>query len=113
MLFFFELFLFVLIMFTLAVGEFVSRGLALALWLVMTALALVGYLVARVALRERADGEATLREAPSVEAAPEAAAPDPLDDRWARTLLYNWRRTNTLLVLGALAVAAWYVLGLA
>jgi hypothetical protein len=35
----------------------------------------------------------------------------PLDAKWARTLLYNWRRTNVLLVLGALVVSGWYWLG--
>ena len=102
MLFFFELFLFVLVMLTLALGEFVSRALALGLWLLMTAFALIGYLLARQALRARLDGEPTTREA-AADAQPDAASPDPLDERWARTLLYNWRRTNVLLILGALA----------
>ena len=88
MLFFFELFLFVLVMLTLALGEFVSRWLALVLWLVMTGFSLVGYLPAR-------------RMLSGVEA-------DTADDRWARTLLYNWRRTNVLLILGAVVVAGWY-----
>ena len=50
MLFFFELFLFVLVMLTLALGEFVSRWLALVLWLVVTVFALVGYVLVRQAL---------------------------------------------------------------
>jgi hypothetical protein len=95
MLFFFELFLFVLVMLTLALGEFVSRGLALGLWVVMTVLSLVGYLLARPALRARTGG----------------AASDPLDEKWALTLLYNWRRTNVLLLLGVVVVGLWYWLG--
>lgn len=115
MLFFFELFLFVLVLLTLALGEFVSRGLALGLWLVMTAFALVGYLLARQALRGRLDGEASASARPTPEstapARPEPGAADPLDEKWARTLLYNWRRTNVLLILGVAAVGAWYWLG--
>jgi|SRR5215212_2766085 len=124
MLFFFELFLFVLVMLTLAIGEFVGRGVALGLWLVVAAFALVGYLPARSALRPLLDRESA---AASPSAAPpergedgatgshheaEATdAPTPLDEKWARTLLYNWRRANALLVLGLLAVAGWYWLG--
>jgi hypothetical protein len=88
MLFFFELFLFVLVMLTLALGEFVSRWLALILWLVMTVFSLIGYALVRQSLGRVAAGTP--------------------DEKWARTLLYNWRRTNVLLVLGAVAVAGWY-----
>jgi hypothetical protein len=115
MLFFFELFLFVLVMLTLALGEFVSRGLALLLWLVATAFALVGYVVARRPLRALAEGTATRESATRDEANagrdahPSGdSAPTPLDERWARTLLYNWRRSNALLILGSFAVAGWY-----
>ena len=124
MLFFFELFLFVLVMLTLALGEFVSRGLAMVLWLVATAFALVGYLLARLSLRPLVTGEVSLgpssatgeAEAPPPgdehetigSEAPGPADPTPLDQRWARTLLYNWRRANVLLVIGAFAVAGWY-----
>jgi hypothetical protein len=123
MLFFFELFLFVLVMLTLALGEFVSRGIALVLWLVVTAFALVGYLPARNALRPLLASEggpsspsAALPgagdEAPAPESEPAATdSPTPLDARWARTLLYNWRRANALLLLGLLAVTGWYWLG--
>ena len=38
----------------------------------------------------------------------DASRPTPIDERWARTLLYNWRRSNILLVLGAVVVAGWY-----
>lgn len=126
MLFFFELFLFVLVLLTLAIGEFVSRGLALGLWLVVTAFALGGYVLARGSLASLATGEVGAGTAPAeppghassssdeVEPAPgvgSADGPTPLDARWARTMLYNWRRANVLLLLGALAVGGWYWLG--
>lgn len=96
MLFFFELFLFVLVMLTLALGEFVSRWLALVLWLVVTVFSLIGYVLARQSLLGLADGTSERPEA------------TPLDEKWARTLLYNWRRSNALLVLGAFVVGGWY-----
>ena len=126
MLFFFELFLFVLVMLTLALGEFVSRWLALMLWLVATVFALVGYLLARRSLsgivasgagvsparpEDGGSAEPVLPEQPPASRTSEPPEPSPLDARWARTLLYNWRRTNMLLVLGAVAVAGWYWLG--
>src|SRR6266536_1250794 len=93
MLFFFELFLFVLVMLTLALGEFVSRGLALGLWIVLTAFALIGYLLARPSLRglaganparsEQATPEAPTPEAPTPEATsptPDAEPASPLDE---------------------------------
>jgi hypothetical protein len=110
MLFFFELFLFVLVMLTLALGEFVSRGLALGLWMAMTVLCLAGYLLARQSLQARAESEATDQpRSTETTAAPGAEAA--LDERWARTLLYNWRRTNVLLLVGVVAVGCWYWLG--
>lgn len=127
MLFFFELFLFVLVMLTLALGEFVSRGLALGLWIVATILALIGYLLARQSLRDLARVDAptkgppaspaTASESPpasTVESSseePRAEPADPIDEKWARTLLYNWRRTNVLLLVGVIVVDAWYWLG--
>ena len=123
MLFFFELFLFVLVMLTLALGEFVSRWLALVLWLVVTLFSLIGYVLVRQSLGGLLAGGAGPMPAPpegrvSGETAPSereragppsaASEPAPLDEKWARTLLYNWRRTNVLLVLGAVAVAGWY-----
>ena len=42
---------------------------------------------------------------------PTSDGPTPMDARWARTLLYNWRRANVLLVLGVLVVSGWYWLG--
>jgi hypothetical protein len=119
MLFFFELFLFVLVMLTLALGEFVSRGLALGLWGVMTVFALVGYLLARQSLRGLAGLDAPTPEQPaSVAPAPDSTPPEPaaeppspLDEKWARTLLYNWRRTNVLLLAGVIVVGAWYWAG--
>ena len=107
MLFFFELVLFVLAMVTLALGEFVGRGLALGLWLAATAASLVGYALASRALATRSPPAA--REGGAVEG-PGPAGGATLDARWAATLLYNWRRTNALLVLGALAGGVWFSL---
>ena len=106
MLFFFELGLFVLIMATLALGEFVSRAVALTVWLVATTGSLAGYLLARRSLVRLAAGR------PQTAAAAAQATPvDPataLDQRWARTLLHYWGRTNLLLLLGAALVGGWY-----
>jgi hypothetical protein len=93
-LFFFELGLFVLIMLTLALAEFVSRGLALGVWLACTAASLIGYVLARRSLSPPKPATAD--------------RPETLDETWARTLLYTWRRTNVLLLLGALLVGGWY-----
>ncbi len=116
MLFFFELGLFLLIMVTLALGEFVSRGAALTVWLVATALSLAGYLLARRPLLRLAS-EAT-RPPAAPEPSPPMSSPGPpvdpaaaLDQRWARTLLHYWTRTNLLLLLGAAVVGGWYWLG--
>ena len=126
MLFFFELFLFVLVMLTLALGEFVSRWLALILWLVVTAFALGGYVLVRQFLGRLAFGDpgsspaqperpashdTTLPDEPHPAPTSDPVHRDPLDEKWARTLLYNWRRSNVLLVLGAVLVAGWYCLG--
>ena len=108
MLFFFELFLFVLVMLTLALGEFVSRWLALVLWLVVTGFALIGYVLARQALRGLLAGGTVPAPGDAPARAGDAPEPAPLDEKWARTLLYNWRRSNVLLLLGAIAVVAWY-----
>jgi hypothetical protein len=116
MLFFFELFLFVLAMLTLALGEFVSRGLALVLWGVVTAFAIGGYFLAYGALRpmlaRSPELEKLAEEAAShSDVTPEGRVPPFLDVKWARTLLYNWRRTIMLLLLGLVAVGAWYWFG--
>ncbi len=118
MLFFFELGLFLLVMVTLALGEFVSRGAALTVWLVATAGSLVGYLLARRPLVRLASAPPSAPGSASSGLAPadsSAAAPvgpvDPaaaLDRRWARTLLHYWERTNLLLLLGAAVVGGWY-----
>jgi hypothetical protein len=107
MLFFFELFLFVLVMLTLALGEFVSRWLALILWAVVTVFSLLGYALARQSLGSMTAGSTP---APREREGTEAEEPQygPLDEKWARTLLYNWRRSNVLLVLGTAAVGGWY-----
>lgn len=89
MLFFFELALFVLIMLTLGLGEFVGRAVALTLWLGATTASLLGYLLAG-----RGRGVETM--------------PSELHEKWRRTLLYNWRRTNALLLLGAPIAGVWY-----
>src|SRR4051794_37847132 len=107
MLFFFELFLFVLVMLTVALGEFVSRWLALMLWLVATVFALLGYVLARQSLGSIV-ADSTPSERDQETTLPETPEYGPLDEKWARTLLYNWRRSNVLLVLGAVVVAGWY-----
>jgi hypothetical protein len=109
-LFFFELALFVLAMVTLALWEFVGRGLALGLWLAATAASLVGYaLASRVLAKPRPPGAREGQaEQGQAERGTVPAKGAPLDARWAATLLYNWRRANALLVLGALAGGAWY-----
>ncbi len=106
MLFFFELGVFLLIIVTLALGEFVSCGAALTVWLAATLVSLAGYLLARRPL---------VRLAASPPEAPIASAPQPpgdpaaaLDQRWARTLIHYWGRTNLLLLLGAAVVVGWY-----
>ncbi len=136
MLFFFELLLFVLVMVTLAIGEFVSRGWALALWSACTIISIGGYFLARGALQPLLSGEVAQLPLPAADrphtprvqqpAEPhtdlEAAGgdahghapaepPTPLDQKWARTLLYNWRRANALLLLGVLATGVWYWMG--
>jgi hypothetical protein len=103
MLFFFELFLFVLVMLTLALGEFVSRWLALVLWLVVTGFSLIGYVLSRLSLSGvSSDG------VPASGGSSPVTSPEPIDEKWARTLLYNWRRSNALLVLGAVVIGCWY-----
>lgn len=136
MLFFFELLLFVLVMVTLALGEFVGRGWALGLWLLATVLGIGGYFLARSTLQPLLTGQISqMPTSPTLHADTPAAgtkadptaeastgppgedhavaddAPTPLDAKWARTLLYNWRRTNVLLLLGTLATFGWYWLG--
>jgi hypothetical protein len=119
MLFFFELGLFLLVMVTLALGEFVSRGSALTVWLVATVGSLGGYLLARRPLVRLASAPPSAPTASSpglppadpAVASPTPAPPDPaaaLDRRWARTLLHYWGRTNLLLLLGAALAGGWY-----
>ena len=112
MLFFFELFLFILVMVTLALGEFVSRWLALMVWGAATALVILGYLLASQSLRDVLRGavpaDDTVPDADRPPVEPPSPAITALDEKWARTLLYNWRRTNVLLILGACVVAGWY-----
>jgi hypothetical protein len=114
MLFFFELALFILIMVTLAVGEFVSRGLALWVWGVATVASLGGYALSRARLsgphpNPPPGGEEAGTSALRGTSALGGVKPrDPLQDKWTSTLLYNWRRTNAILILGMVVVAGWY-----
>ena len=105
MLFFFELGLFLLVMVTLALGEFVSGGAALTVWLAATTVSLVGYGLARRPLVRLASPPPSAPTTPSPVPVDPAAA---LDQRWARTLLHYWGRTNLLLLLGAGLVGGWY-----
>jgi hypothetical protein len=106
-LFFFELLLFLLAMLTLGLGEFVSRGLALGLWLACTAASLVGYMLVRGSLSRPLPHPSPPRGG----VGEGSDASTRLDDRWNRTLLYTWRRTNALLLFGAIVVGGWYWLG--
>ena len=117
MLFFFELFLFLLIMLTLGLAEFVNLGAALGVWLTCTAASLVGYVLASRSVR-RPNPPAPFPEGRGEDGSPlpfreggSGGLGPSLDEKWGRTLLYNWRRTNALLVLGALVVGVWYWLG--
>ena len=104
MLFFFELGLFFLAMLTLGLGEVAGRGAALGLWLACTAASLLGYVAAR-------RGLARMLHSPTAGSEDADARRAELDARWARTLLYTWRRTNALLLLGLAVVGGWYWLG--
>ncbi len=104
MLFFFELGLFVLAMVTLGLGELVGRGAALGVWLACTTTSLLSYVAARRSLAQMLGGVGG-------GCAGIDARQAELDAKWARTLLYTWRRTNALLLFGAVAVSAWYWLG--
>ena len=107
MLFFFELGMFLLIMVTLALGEFVSRGAALTTWLVATIVSLMSYVLARRPLvRLAASPPSSPTDVASGQMPPDPAAA--LDRRWARTLLHYWGRTNLLLLLGAALGGGWY-----
>ena len=100
--------------------------MALTLWLVVTTFTLVGYLFARQSVKAILAGESVISLSRPVEPSAECGessehtlpvessgqAPlTPIDEKWANTLLYNWRRTNVLLVLGAVVVGGWYWLG--
>ncbi len=110
MLFFFELFLFVLSLLTLALAEFVSRALALGVWLICTVASLGVYVLASRSLSRPASPASSAEEEPDEVPTQTSTS---LDEKWSKTLLYNWRRTNVLLLLGGVAVAAWYWLGAA
>jgi hypothetical protein len=94
--FFFELQLFIMLLVTLIVGEVIGRGQALSLWCTFTVISHGAEMWARRHFaRVPSDGTMSGREE--------------VGDRWARTLLYSWRRTNNLLLLGVAGFGAWYV----
>ncbi len=95
MLFLFELSLLVLLILTIALAEFVGRGQALGTWLGFTLLSVAGEFTMR--RRWAALVQQRLPQGPELEEA-----------RWARTLLYTWRRTNLLLLIGALFFGLWF-----
>jgi hypothetical protein len=88
-LFFFEAGLFLLFILAIGLAEFVGRGPALALWVLATALSLVGQRVvpARLARVE---------------------ADDQLDQRWRRDFSDGWRHTNKVLLIGLLFFGGWW-----
>ncbi|MFN0074722.1 MAG: hypothetical protein ACKVVP_24840 [Chloroflexota bacterium] len=96
MVFFFELQIFVMLLLTIILGEVVGRGAAALLWSGFTVISHIAEFWAR---RHFAN---VPREAP-------AAGHEEIGDRWARTLLYSWRRSNTLLLIGAAVFGVWYL----
>ena len=93
MLFFFEAGFFVLAIATVALVEFVGRGTALALWLTVTAISLLASPLVRRQLARN-------------------PAADAADTKWRQLLAANWRHLNKLLLIGAVAVAGWWWLGM-
>ena len=92
MLFFFELAFFILAMIALALAEFVSRGLALGLWIGVTTLSYAWSTLARAALAR-------------------TPAVDRSEEQWRRTVEDSWRYFNRLLLVGLAALALWWWLG--
>jgi hypothetical protein len=92
MLFFFEVGFFVLAVATVALVEFVGRGPALVLWVLVAAISLLASpLVQRRLARN-----------PPVDAA---------DIKWRQLLADSWRHLNRLLLIGLVVVAGWWWLG--
>jgi len=95
--FFFEFQLFIMLLLTVIVAEVIGRGAALILWCTFTVIS------------HGAEMWARRHFARVPKEAPKAGSEEEVGDRWARTLLYSWRRTNNLLLLGIAAFGAWYV----
>ena len=96
MVFFFEFQLFVILLLTVILAEVAGRGIALILWTVFTAISHGAELWAR-------------RHFAHVPKEPPEIGREEVGDRWARALLYSWRRSNNLLLLGAAGFGVWYL----
>jgi hypothetical protein len=94
--FFFEFQLFIILLLTIIVAEAVGRGQALLLWCAFTLISHGAELWAR-------------RHFSRVPKKPPDVGQEELGDRWARTLLYSWRRTNNLLLFGVAGFGMWYL----
>jgi hypothetical protein len=88
-LFFFEGGFFLLAILGLALAEFWGRGQALGFWLLVTALSLLGRSLALARLGRTAPAERA-------------------DLRWRRAVADSWRHFNVLLLLGLVAIGAWW-----
>jgi hypothetical protein len=96
--FFFEFQLFIILLLTVILAEVAGRGVALILWSVFTVVSHTGEVWAR-------------RHFAHVPKEPPKVGHEEMGDRWARTLLYSWRRSNNLLLIGAAAFGIWYLVG--
>ena len=94
--FFFEFQLFVILLLTIILAEVVGRGAALILWCSFTVVSHAAEVWAR-------------RHFAHVPKEPPEVGQEELGDRWARTLLYSWRRSNNLLLIGAAGFGVWYL----
>jgi hypothetical protein len=94
--FFFEFQLFVILLLTVILAEVAGRGMALILWCVFAVLSHTGELWAR-------------RHFAYVPKEKPEFGHEEIGDRWARTLLYSWRRSNNLLLIGAAGFGIWYL----
>lgn len=95
MTFFFEFQIFVMLMLTIILGEVSGRGIALVVWSVLTALSMIGEVVAR-------------RRWGHLISEPQEGVVDEVQIRWTRTLFYSWRRSNLILTAGTIGFVAWY-----
>jgi len=94
--FFFEFQLFIILLLTIILAEVGGRGLALLVWSVFTVISHLAELWAR-------------RHFAHVPKEPPQYGQEEIGNRWARTLLYSWRRTNNLLLIGAAGFGIWYL----